>query len=197
MTDTAPRHILLVGNARSLLERRGLGETIDSFPVVVRFNNFVTAGFEDFVGTKTDWWARNETPEVAPRDEPFAKILLRLQGERESTYRAGSETVLPRLQQEHPEVTIEVIPRSVFTELIETYQFAHAPLTGTLVIAYLLRTYSRVHVCGFDNLSGTPETLRHYYSEGNIIGDWTTYHEPDKEAAYLSSLIRQGRVVPL
>lgn len=197
MPSTHSCNIVLVGNARSLLERSGLGERIDTFSIVVRFNNFVTVGYEAYVGTRTDWWARNETADVEPRPGPFAKIILRLQGEQEAAYRSGAERLSPQLRREHPDTPIEVIPRQVFSDLIESYQFRNAPLTGTLVIAHLLRTYETVHVCGFDNLTGTPETLRHYYSEGNIIGDWTTYHEPDKEAKYLSDLIRQGRVVPL
>jgi hypothetical protein len=59
--------IVLVGNARSLLERRGLGETIYAFSVVVRFNNFVTAGYEEHVGSKTDWW-RGTKPTMSNRD---------------------------------------------------------------------------------------------------------------------------------
>ncbi|MBC7806847.1 MAG: glycosyltransferase family 29 protein [Akkermansiaceae bacterium] len=196
MPDAMPSRIVLVGNARSLLTRDGLGNTIDAFPIVIRFNNFVTAGYEGHVGSKTDWWARNETDEVERRPGPFEKIILRLQGEQEATYSAG-EALLPQLRLQHPGTPIDIIPRRIFTDLIEAYHFRNAPLTGTLVIAHLLREYERVCICGFDNLVGTPETLRHYYSEGNVIGDWTTFHEPDKEAVYLTELIRQGRVVPI
>lgn len=189
--------LLLVGNAASLLTRHGLGEAIDRFGVVVRFNNFVTAGFEECVGVRTDVWARNETDEVLPRTERFGRILLRLQGEDAETYQRGGEALLPQLKLDHPGAVIEVILRSVFTELIAAHGFKGAPLTGTMAAAHYLRRIPRVHICGFDNLVGTPETLRHYYSDENRIEDWTTYHEPDKEAAYLRGLIRAGRVVVL
>lgn len=192
-----PAEVVLVGNARSLLARNGLGEVIDAFPVVIRFNNFVTSGYEDCVGAKTDWWARNETAEIEARPGPFAKIILRLRGELEDVYRAGSEELLPQLRGEYPDTPVEIIPRFIFQRLTEAYHFRNAPLTGTVVIAHLLEWHDRVCICGFDNLTGTPETLRHYYSEGNVIGDWTTFHEPDKEALYLGDLIRQGRVIPL
>ena len=53
MTDfDAPSAIVLVGNAPSLLLRPGLGAIIDAFETVVRFNNFVTVGYESFAGTK-------------------------------------------------------------------------------------------------------------------------------------------------
>ena len=82
-------------------------------------------------------------------------------------------------------------------ELLETYRFAHAPLTGTLVMAHLLKSHARVAVCGFDNLAGSADALRHYFSTENIIGDWTTYHEPDKEAVFLREMVAAGRIVPL
>lgn len=196
ITDLS-REIVLVGNGRSLLDRPGLGPRIDAFPVVVRFNNFVTAGFEPFVGGKTDWWARAENADIAPRTEPPRRILLRLQGEDADAYEAGRARLVPELTRRYPGTPVEVIPRDVFTELIADWGFVNAPLTGTLVIAHLLRRFGRVHVCGFDNLAGGPDALRHYYSDGNIIADWTDYHEPDKETAFLRDRIAAGRVVPL
>ncbi|MBC8142374.1 MAG: glycosyltransferase family 29 protein [Armatimonadetes bacterium] len=197
MYDAPPCSIVLVGNAPSLLRRPGLGLAIDAFPVVVRFNNFVTTGYETFVGAKTSRWARAENDDILPRTEAFDRIVLRLQGEREDTFRAGEAALLPKLRRDYPDAAIDVIPRRVFTDLIDTYGFANAPLTGTLVASYLLETHERIAVCGFDNLTGTPESPRHYYDAGNIIGDWTTYHEPDKEAAYLREQINAGRVVVL
>lgn len=191
------KEILLVGNGRSLLQRRGLGEKIDAFPLVIRFNNFSTVGFEPFVGQKTDWWARAENADILPRSEPLERILLRLQGEDADVFERGKRELVPALRLQYPQASVEVIPRAVFTTLKNDYGFAHAPLTGTLVIAHLLQRFRRVYVCGFDNLAGTPETLRHYFSDENIIADWTTYHEPDKEAAYLHRQIKDGRVVPL
>lgn len=197
MYDTPPCDIVLVGNAPSLLRRPGLGAGVDVFPVVVRFNNFVTAGYETFVGAKTSWWARAENADILSRRERFERILLRLQGEHEETFRAGEASLVPELCRDYPDATVNVIPRPVFTGLIDAYGFANAPLTGTLVAAYLLETHERIAVCGFDNLTGTPESPRHYYDAGNIIGDWTTYHEPDKEAAYLREQINAGRVIVL
>ncbi len=187
--------ILLVGNGRSLLARRGLGAQIDTFPIVVRFNNFDTTGFEPFVGQKTDWWARAENADVLPRSEPLQRIVLRLQGEDPLAFEKGKAEIAPALRLQYPNTPVEIIPRDVFAALIDECGFLNAPLTGTLVIAHLLRRFSRVHVCGFDNLAGSAETLRHYFSDENIIADWTTYHEPDKEAAYLRRQIESGRVV--
>lgn len=189
--------IVLVGNGRSLRHKRGLGARIDAFGTVVRFNNFETAGFEPFVGARTDWWARAENADIRPRAEPLARILLRLQGEDPAAFAEGERTLVPELARRYPGTPVEVIPRAVFEELIAECGFAHAPLTGTLAAAHLLRTWPRVHVCGFDNLSGGPDALRHYFSDGNVVGDWTEYHEPGKEDAFLRRRIAEGRVVLL
>ena len=47
--------VLLVGNGPSIRER-GVGHAIDSFDTVVRFNSFVTKGFEEHAGSKTTLW---------------------------------------------------------------------------------------------------------------------------------------------
>lgn len=48
--------IVLVGNSPCLLGKR-LGEVIDGMDVVVRFNDWITKGFEGDVGKKTTHWA--------------------------------------------------------------------------------------------------------------------------------------------
>ena len=59
---------VIVGNGPSLLEKEN-GTVIDSFDVVVRFNNFKTKGFEKHTGTKTNYWFNtisNHTVEPIP-----------------------------------------------------------------------------------------------------------------------------------
>lgn len=186
--------IILVGNGRSLLGRE-IGQEIDSFDTVVRFNNFITKGFEKSVGSKTDWWARNEVTETIPRTEEFSKILLRLKGEDKEAFRKGCIEVFPELQNRFPKCPVEIIPMSVYTELQKICEFEHSPLTGTVVIAHLLKQFEVIHVCGFDNLSGAKGDLRHYYSETATVGESTDWHEPDKEEKYLTSLIQCGKIV--
>jgi hypothetical protein len=45
--------IIVVGNAASLLKQKN-GKLIDSFDVVIRLNKFVTKGYEEYVGKKTN-----------------------------------------------------------------------------------------------------------------------------------------------
>jgi len=45
--------IIIVGNGEGVLDKKN-GDLIDSFETVVRLGRYVTDGFEDFVGSKTD-----------------------------------------------------------------------------------------------------------------------------------------------
>lgn len=47
-------NIILVGNSSNIIGS-GLGNKIDAFDIVVRFNNFTTKGYENDVGQKIDW----------------------------------------------------------------------------------------------------------------------------------------------
>ena len=187
--------VVLVGNGRSLLERPGLGRSIDGFGRAVRFNDFQAVGFEPFVGARTDWWARNELPSPRSRSERFERILVRPRMETEESYARSANEARLELQATHPGVPVEWIERDVYVELQAAYGFRNPPFTGTLVVAHLLRRIDRLHLCGFDGLSGGEEALRHYYSEGNVVGDWDAYHEHELDARYLRERADEGRIV--
>ena len=49
---------IVVGSSKELLSKN-LGETIDTFDHVVRFNSYVVQGYEKHVGSKEETWAVN------------------------------------------------------------------------------------------------------------------------------------------
>ena len=51
--STPSRDIVIVGNGEGVLEKKR-GQYIDSFDKVVRLGQYVTDGYEEFVGSKTD-----------------------------------------------------------------------------------------------------------------------------------------------
>lgn len=69
--------ICLVGNSEKVLDHT-LGSVIDSFDIVIRFNEFILDGFETYVGTKTDYIFLG--PLVLNRldniDPEYSKILV-------------------------------------------------------------------------------------------------------------------------
>lgn len=57
--------VALVGNSPSLLER-GLGSAIDEFGTIVRLNDFVTRGFKEDLGERTDYWYSSANRQASP-----------------------------------------------------------------------------------------------------------------------------------
>lgn len=72
----ANKKILFIGNAASVLDHK-FGPLIDSGDFLVcRFNNFTTVGFEEYVGTRSDFLCRRSCDDVKlhPADQ-FTKIF--------------------------------------------------------------------------------------------------------------------------
>jgi len=67
--------IILVGNGPAALSWPA-GSLIDACPQVGRFNNFKTEGYEEFVGSKTTVWIRNDTQTVLPRDDSLPTLVV-------------------------------------------------------------------------------------------------------------------------
>ena len=67
--------IAVVGNGPSEIGKNK-GVQIDNHDIVIRFNNFVTNGYENDYGSKTDIWCCNLMNDIERRDERFKMILL-------------------------------------------------------------------------------------------------------------------------
>ncbi len=65
-SDLIENSILLVANGRSVLEHE-FGAQIDGFETVGRIHNYETAGFERFVGSRTDIWFNGANQNLRPR----------------------------------------------------------------------------------------------------------------------------------
>lgn len=188
-------NIALVGNGRSLLGSN-LGSIIDSYDVVVRFNNFVTTGYEVDVGARTDWWVRNHLPETVHREEQFKKIILRLRGEEDQGWEADISYVPYQMAEKYPNQPIEIVPKEVYNDL-KHCGLTRMPLTGTVVLHHILMRYTmmEIAIAGFDCLAGAPESLRHYHSEiNNHYGRDTDPHNAGEEQCYLRRIAQEHNI---
>jgi len=69
------KQILIIANGNSILNHK-LGEKIDQFETVGRINNFSSAGFEDYVGTKTDIWFNGANQGLKRRNDLDGKRII-------------------------------------------------------------------------------------------------------------------------
>lgn len=148
--------------------------------MVARFNNFVTAGYESWIGRRTDVWVVCDG-NIVKRDESlFSEILL----------------IVPLVRYDHPEEwdwrperAFNLIPRSIVDQ-ISKETGAHGkvwPSTGILAIAYFLTRFPVVYIHGFDFFKGT----NHHYFQSKER-NWN--HDPEAEERYVQKLLDTGKV---
>ena len=161
---------LIVGNGTSVLDAE-LGDKVDSFDTVVRFNAYRTHGYEKHVGTKTDIWAtctaRQHLKEINSYREVIAHSWT-VPAENCKTYNI--------LKEKRKDVW--KIDPAVWRKI--KADFGTTPSTGILIIDIMLQRYNVVHLYGFDWW----DRERHHYSDNAPRG---TLHKPDRELLYIKS----------
>lgn len=177
--------VVLVGNGFSVL-RGNRGKQIDDFDVIVRFNRFELAGYEEQVGTRTDVWCRNEgvhggTPEIPIRSGARA-LLLASNHDRTERHQA----VISELGGKFP--CFDLISREVW-DRVRGEMGGVEPSSGTLAITHIIRFVSPVYTVGFDCMAAGQH---HYFEAGE-----GSAHPPEAEAGYFRILLRSGAVVEL
>lgn len=177
--------VVLVGNGPSLLGS-GLGNKIDSFDWVIRFNKFKVLGHEEDCGSKLSYWStfgRGQVPEDGIQPD---KIIF-LHGLTENP------AIIPRQMWR--------IPSAVFTEAREDIRNASRladtskviPSSGYVMARYLLGLgVEHIHLAGFSHFSKESSGQHHYW-------DPKTYgkpkeHDGDAEAALFADLAAEGKI---
>jgi hypothetical protein len=184
------RQIILVGNGPSVLNHN-IGDSINQFDTVVRFNNFVVHGFEHFVGKKTDVWARNNSNGVNQRDVSSFRQVLIVSPE-------WNFNNVPKIEEMYKGEQIHVIPRDYALEIQEILKLpgkdgkngSHRawPTTGVITLYYYLKFYPVVHIHGFDHFEGK----NHYFDKQKMLTFTHFARGPMK--AWVVAQIEQGRV---
>ena len=137
-------HCVLVGNGK---QDRKLGDTINSFEHVYRFNRFKISGFEEYVGTRCTHWILNNALTTDKRNYYVNNI--------------------ERLKHNHPELiqTIVVTESDKSLSTLKSFKSKYEDFTyhidktrlgknkmstGALSIRYLSKNYDVISLVGFD-----------------------------------------------
>lgn len=160
--------IILVGNGSSLLDRK-MGNEIDKFDKVVRFNSFKIQGFEEYTGIKTDIWFtvngchKNEINEF---DEVIFHSWARLEN-------CKMYADLKRYRD----------IKKIKMEQIQEIGINH-PSTGLIAIFHFLKSFPEITITGFDWWN----RKKHHYGDDEPRG---TLHKPILELQKINSLGNQ------
>ncbi len=184
--------VLIVGNGPSVLARP-IGTQVDEFDVVVRINNYVIEGFENYVGTNTDVWALAGTPRTWDYATRAKLVLLSFPlplDDHYSRLRTLAEAVAPRLEQIDGRTFAEVMA-FLGTDLTKQGTAIRHPSTGALVCWWFLNSYAHVWLHGFDHFQMTEH---HYYEDRRVSEAGLQWHNPAAELDFFLRLEQGGRV---
>lgn len=183
--------IVIVGNGPSLLGR-GLGDRIDGFAEIVRFNGYQVAGHERDVGRRTTIWSRTYRLNVRPMDQLRAIwINMPLHERTDAKIKIAFELIAGF------EAKSVIVPRAEIAQSLQEMTYGlndtrHWPSSGLLAITHALDAgYTDVFVAGMDAWNTEP----FHYSE---VHDRTgSHHLGSIEQAYLRDLLSKGSIKAL
>jgi hypothetical protein len=179
--------VAIVGNGGSLKEKKD-GNLIDSFDVVVRFNNFhISEQYIKHVGSKTDFWSNTFYKDIKSRKEDLpilCPLPLNMPGFTE-LYDTNISLMMSNFQK------TTFIPEYIYQDLCELMpnhktRKRKDPSSGLCMIFWFLEsgfTITKNNLFGFDFFSSTNH---HYFSHGKSPSE---NHEGHVEKEILKSLI--------
>lgn len=179
--------VVLVGNGASLIDSR-LGERIDAFPTIIRFNDFVIRGFEDDVGNRTTIWStwyKGSPNQLPGLDEIWLNMPVRertIPKLREALCKFRKDTTNLRLIPTYEQAAI--IQECVYGRDSQNYW----PSSGLLAVAHCLHQGHNVSIAGIDSWQSGPD---HYYRKHSRKG---SHHKAKLEARYFRELVKTGDV---
>lgn len=173
--------VFVIGNGPSALTYK-LGKEIDAADIVVRINNFQTAGFEEFVGTKTDILFTCRLNEYLETLHQFPEVNLCL------LMNPLDGVTIPEELLQSPNIK-RVIDWDEVNSLLPSLNLGPEcyPSTGLICVLEMIGRFDHVHVTGFDHFG---HQNRHYYS--NLFRQKPTRHDAMAERFWFRKLNEGG-----
>lgn len=190
--------LLIVANGESVLSTE-YGVHIDKFETVGRINNYMTDGFETYIGSKTDIWFNGANQGLRKRrDIPIRTVVLIPEEILDRKGKAIHKRISKRLGVR--ESDYELVTRS---EIIE---YEHAmnvkrPTTGTSAILWAVRRFEKVVIHGFDFFIDSKSHYNDSSLTRQLVGKGIIKkagkHDMTGEKEYIEKLIERGNVIRL
>lgn len=182
------KSIMVVGNSPIELGKNK-GKLIDSFDIVIRFNNFELKGFEKDYGSKTNIWAITVAFENIKQKNFF-----------DFDFVISADTNDYLIPFERSVILNIAFSHTAFFR-IATYEFMKETQMRTLslgltMLLYLIKHKDKIkslNICGFA-LDNQKNGTNHYFQGDPSRGKILPFHNWDKEKKILNELIKSQRV---
>lgn len=185
---------IVIGNASNIINQE-LGNTIDSFENVVRFNRFKIGKYKKDLGTKCTHWVIGynlATDNMAVNNGYLKKNLSRLKLEHPELKQII--VITSTLTKKRDFHKIHELKNSVGVELIyKEYEpfFKSKPTSGFMAIKYFLSKHKKISITGFDFGKS------HHYWGNHSVADKPApegSHPWLSEKNYINGLIKQDKI---
>jgi len=200
---------IIVGNASNILNK-GLGNTIDSFENVVRFNRFKIGEYKKDLGTKCTHWVvghKLATDNMPVHHGYFEKNLKKIKLEHPELKQIIiiTSTSTKKYEQDFNKINelknsirnfkeIDELKDFIDVELIyKEYEpfFRNKPTSGFMGIKYFLSEFKKISITGFDFGKS-----HHYWGNYSIadVPAPENRHPWSLEKNHVNDLVKQGKI---
>jgi hypothetical protein len=185
---------IIIGNGSSILNKN-LGEYVDSFDNVVRFNRFQVENYKQDLGTKCTHWVVGynlATDNMSVNNGYFKGNLDRLQ----STHPELEEILILTSKATKNKNLNEIKKLKQYVKLNLVYKeydlfFNAKPTTGFMTIKYFLNKFDKISIAGFDFGKS------HHYWGNYSIADVPApegKHPWKSEGEYVDKLVKSNKI---
>ena len=188
------KSIAVVGNSPCQLGK-GLGAEIDNHDVVIRMNNYQTAGFEKDYGSKTTIYARGGATDVAMRDfSEYKAIIFTLDFNNFEI--SDQSNIVDFCYNFHKENNNIISMNHEMDDLLKS-EFPSWATTGLGVVWMIYKTLGnldKVDFYGFNFLKDIPDDYStHYFNDRdeNYARKRSVMHNLIDEAVFMKDFIRK------
>ena len=190
--------ILIIANGPSV-NKFQYGDIIDKFDNVIRINNYITDGFEEFVGSKITIWCNGANQNLEKRTDFQGKVIVFI----------PPEILIRKGQSIHGRIQKRLGLKRENYELISEKEMIHFEkksgckrlTTGINSILWAMNNFEEVVIHGFDFFQNGKE---HYFD--SKIKSWIfnqkwlkkgQKHDNFQEKKYIRSLLQLKKIYQL
>jgi hypothetical protein len=183
--------VILVGNGPSVLDRK-LGSEIDQFDHVIRFNNYTTEGYEDYVGSKTSLWSSHFRGVSNPSS--FNRVIS-IHENATIPNTVESSFFIPRIFYNKSRKLVQ--DRVYLNSGFRVDPHVTLATSGFIIAHYLLEVIGvdKIHLIGFDHFSKANSKKHHYWIDKGF--GKPKEHNGEVESMMFAELEEAQRVVYL
>lgn len=191
ITENKQTKIVIIGNSPSITNSK-MGNEIDRFDIVIRLNNYVINGFEEYIGKKTDYVFVTFATKYNKELMQINKSKIYLFAAEHYNNMNFLKTRMNRTDaiQINP-YDVNILPEYYFSLLNRKVGLLgnERCSIGLIAINWAIRNFINtcdIYTYGIDFFKGSTNVINHYF---NHITPVDNFHNFAKEIAYFNKVI--------